>query len=74
MQRITLLSLQNQSESEELMINVSPIFRLMDVEEKAFAVITKYESSLIDLSNELMDVLVDASVAKSKEKVNNHVD
>ena len=73
MQRITLLSLQNQSESDELMINVSPIFRLMDVEEKAFAVITKYESSLIDLSNELMDVLKEASVS-SATKVSGYVD
>ena len=74
MDKIILLNLQNQSESEELMINVSPIFRLMDVEEKAFAVITKYESSLIDLSNELVDVLKEASVAKSKEKVSSCVD
>lgn len=73
MQKITLLSLQNQSESDELMINVSPIFRLMDVEEKAFAVITKYESSLIDLSNELMDVLKEASVS-SATKVSGYVD
>lgn len=74
MQKIILLNIQNQSGSDELMINVSPIFRLMDVEEKAFEVITKYESSLIDLSNELMDVLKEASVSKSKEKVSSHVD
>ena len=73
MQKITLLSLQNQSESDELMINVSPIFRLMDVEEKAFAVITKYESSLIDMSNELTDVLKEASVS-SATKVSGYVD
>lgn len=73
MQKITLLNLQNQSGSDELMINVSPIFRIMDVEEKASAVITKYESSLIDLSNELMDVLKEASVAKAT-KVSGYVD
>ena len=73
MQKITLLNLQNQSGSDELMINVSPIFRIMDVEEKASAVITKYESSLIDLSNELMEVLKEASVAKAT-KVSGYVD
>ena len=73
MQKITLLNLQNQSGSDELMINVSPIFRIMDVEEKASAVITKYESSLIDMSNELMDVLKEASVAKAT-KVSGYVD
>ena len=74
MQKITLLSLQNQSESDELMINVSPIFKLMDVEEKAFTVIAKYEESLIDMSNELMDVLKEASIANVTKKVSSHVD
>lgn len=59
MQKITLLTLENKSGSEELNIKITPLFEHLGVLDKAFEVVGKYQPMLIDLANELLNVIKD---------------